>query len=152
MVQSTADARREILDATARAADRIGAALAALSAAYEQLDEQTADRLEAELFGPVQAAYGRAKRTHEQFAARYGLPTRTFASPSAGPPSTGVRAFIDAALDAGGQADQILAELQDSMLPVEVGDQELRAGLTQVRELLDGLRRRGRDLERTLGR
>jgi hypothetical protein len=152
MVQPTAEARQEILDAIARAADMIGAALAALSAAYEQLDEQTADRLEEELFGPVQAAYGRAKRTHDQFADRYGLAGRSFATPSPGLPSTGARGFIDAALDAGGQADQVLAELQDSMLPVEVGDQELRAGLTEVRELLDGLRRRGRELERTLGR
>ena len=37
-------------------------------------------------------------------------------------------------------------------MPVEAGDQELRAGLTEVRELLDGLRRRARELERTLGR
>jgi hypothetical protein len=152
MVQSTAEARQEILDAIAQAIERIGAALAALAAAYEQLDEQTAERLEEELFGPVQAAYGRAKRTHEQFAARHGQPGRTFETPAAGVPSTGARGFIDNALAAAGQADQILAELQDSLLPVEVGDPELRAGLTDVRELLDGLRRRGRELGRTLGR
>jgi hypothetical protein len=152
MVQTTADARREILDSVAQATDRVGTALAALSAAYEQLDDQTADRLEAELFGPVQSAYGTAKRTHERFAARSGLPARTFRAPAPGAPSTGARGFIDAALDAAGQADGILATLQDSLLPVEVGDQELRAGLTEVRELLDGLRRRGRELERTLGR
>jgi hypothetical protein len=152
MVQTTAEARQEILDATARAIERVGIALSALSAAYEQLDEQTADRLEEELFGPVQVAYGRAKRTYDQFAARHDLPGRTFETPAPGLPSTGARGFIDNALDAAGQADQILAELQDSLLPVEVGDPELRAGLTEVRELLDGLRRRGRELERTLGR
>jgi hypothetical protein len=146
------EARQLLLDTVGEAIDEIGVALAALGAAYEQLDEQTADRLEEELFAPVQVAYGRAKRTHDQFADRYGLPGRTFETPEAGLPSTGARGFIDAALDAAGQADQILAELQDSMLPVEVGDQELRAGLTEVRELLDGLRRRGRELERTLGR
>jgi hypothetical protein len=38
------------------------------------------------------------------------------------------------------------------MLPVEVGDPELRAGLAEVRELLGGLRARARELVRTLGR
>ena len=58
-----------------RRGDRAGSAiaLAALGAAYEQLDEHNADRLEAELFGPVQRAYGRAKSTHAQFADRDGL-------------------------------------------------------------------------------
>src|SRR4051794_1126958 len=152
MAQSTDEARRQILDTVATAAQRIGAAVAALAAAYEQVDERMADRLEEELFSPVQHAYGRAKRTHEQFAGRYGLPSRSFTPPEAGVPSTGARGFIDAAADAAGQADMLLADLQDSMLPVEVGDQELRAGLTEVRELLDGLRRRSRELERTLGR
>ena len=152
MPQSTAEVRQEMLDAIAEAIDRIGLALADLAAAYEQLDEQTADRLEEELFGPVQHAYGRAKRTHEQFAQRSGLPTRTFAPPAAGLPSTRPRGFIDVAVDAASEADQTLAALQDSMMPVEAGDQELRAGLTEVRELLDGLRRRARELERTLGR
>ena len=152
MAQPTAEARQDILDALADATECIGLALAALAAAYDPLDEQTADRLEEELFGPVQHAYGRAKRTHEQFAGRHGLPTAQFETPDAGLPSTGSRGFIDAAADAAAQADAVLAELQDSMLPVEVGDQELRAGLTEVRELLDGLRRRARELERTLGR
>jgi hypothetical protein len=38
------------------------------------------------------------------------------------------------------------------MLPVEVGDQELRADLEHVRSLLGGLGARARELERTLGR
>ena len=38
------------------------------------------------------------------------------------------------------------------MLPVEVGDRELRAGIAEVRELLGGLRGRARELVRTLGR
>ncbi len=38
-----------------------------LGSAYEQLDDQQADRLEEQLFRPVQRAYGRAKRTHAQF-------------------------------------------------------------------------------------
>lgn len=152
MAQSTEDARREILDTLAEATQDIGIALAALAAAYDQVDEQMAERLEGELFAPVQHAYGTAKRTHESFANRHGLPTETFHTPEAGLPSTGARGFIDAAADAGGRADQVLAELQDSMLPVEVGDTELRAGLTDVRTRLDGLRHGARELERTLGR
>ena len=38
------------------------------------------------------------------------------------------------------------------MLPVEVGDAELRAGLEAIRSLLDRTRSRARELVRTLGR
>jgi hypothetical protein len=38
------------------------------------------------------------------------------------------------------------------MLPVEVGDPQLRAGLAAVRELIGGLRAQARELVRTLGR
>ena len=64
MSYTSAEARQELLDGFAVAIERIGLALAALGAAYEQLDEYNADRLEAQLFGPVQLAYGRAKSTH----------------------------------------------------------------------------------------
>ena len=50
------------------------------------------------------------------------------------------------------QADSALSALQDSSLPTEVGDVELRAALTDVRELLGGVRQRARELARTLGR
>jgi hypothetical protein len=152
MAYTTVEARQELLDTVAEAIDDLGIALASLGAAYEQLDEPTADRLEDELFGPVQVACGRAKRTHAEFAGRHELTSRTFEAPSPGLPSTGAKGFIDAAVDAAGAADSLLASLQDSMLPVEVGDAELRAGLTEVRELLGGLRQRARELVRTLGR
>ena len=51
------------LDSLGAATEEIGFALAALGAAYEQLDEQNADRLKDVLFGPVQVAFGRAKST-----------------------------------------------------------------------------------------
>jgi hypothetical protein len=152
MPYTTAEARQQLLDALARATDEIGVALTALGEAYELLDEQTADRLESELFRPVQSAYGRAQRTYAGFAERHGLPARTFAPATRGAPSTGVRGFIDHAAEAGATADAELAALQDSMLPVEVGDSELRAGLQEVRELLDRLRAHARGLVRTLGR
>ena len=152
MAYTDAEARQELLDAFAEAVERIGFALAALGAAYEQLDEHNADRLEAELFGPVQLAYGRAKSTYAQFADRHDMTKRTFVAPSPGVPSTGAKGFIDSAVNAAAQADSALSALQDSSLPTEVGDVELRAALTDVRELLGGVRQRAREIERTLGR
>lgn len=152
MPYTNAEARQQVLDALAAAADEIAIALALLSEAYEHLDERTAERLEEQLFQPIQAAYGRAKRVHAAFAQRHELPGHTFESSSPVAPSSGTKGLIDAAVDAAARADGMLAELQDSMLPVEVGDVELRAGLSEVRELVGGVRARARELVRVLGR
>jgi hypothetical protein len=152
MAYTTLEGRRELLDSLAEAIDQIGLALASLSAAYEQLDEATADTLEEELFGPVQRAYGRAKRTHAAFAERHGLPGQAFESQPAGVPSTGVKGFVDEAVAAVGAADATLATLQDSPKLLEVGDVELRRGLVEVRELIGDLPHRARELVRRLGR
>ena|ERR1700684_178714 len=152
MTYTTIEGRQQVLDALAAAADEIAVALALLSEAYEHLDEQTAERLEEQLFQPVQAAYGRAKRVHAGFAERHELPGRTFQTPSQVAPSSGTKGLIEAAVDAGARADGMLGELQDSLLPIEVGDVELRAGLSEVRELLGPLRGSAREVTRTLGR
>jgi hypothetical protein len=152
MAYTTAQAREQMLQSVAQAIAEAGVALASLGEAYEQLDEQSADRLEEELFRPVQLAYGRAKRTYTEFAARHDLPSQTFEPASPGAPSHGVKGFLDSAVDAAGRADGMLAALQDSMLPVEVGDPELRAGLEEVRTLLGDLPGRARQFVRTLGR
>jgi hypothetical protein len=152
MAYVTREARQDLLATIAEAIDELGRALGALGDAYEQLDERTADALEEQLFRPVQAAYGRAKRTHAAFADRHGLEGRAFEPVSPGAASRGVRAFLDMAVEAVEEADAILADLQDSMMPVEVGDAELRAGLAEVRELAGQLPDRARRLERTLGR
>lgn len=146
------DGRQELLDDLARATDALAVALAAAGEAYEQLDERNADRLEEELFGPVQRAYGRAKSAHAGFAQRAGLTSGPFESASPGIPSTGAKGFIDNAVGAVAAADGALSALQDSMLPAEVGDAELRTALANVRELLGSVRQRARELERTLGR
>jgi len=86
------------------------------------------------------------------FAGRAGLASGPFESASPGIPSTGAKGFIDNAVAAVAAADGALSALQDSMLPAEVGDAELRAALANVRELLGGVRQRARELERTLGR
>lgn len=152
MAYSTADARQLLLDTLAKAADQLGGALALLTEAYELLDENTAERLEQELFRPVQSAYGRARRTHAEFAERHDLPGRVFAPAAPAAPSKGVKGFVETAVATVEQADATLATLQDSMLPVEVGDPQLRAGLEEARALIDHTRSRARELLRTFGR
>ncbi len=147
------EARQLLLDTVAEATNELGRALGALGAAYETVDDATADRLEDELFRPVQAAYGRARKAHAGFAERHGLPARAFELGSAsGPPSQGIRGYLDQALEAVDEADLILSELQDSMMPVEIGDAELRTGLADGRGLVADVQGRARELVRTLGR
>ena len=101
MAYDSAQARQELLDEVGDATDDLGAALAALGAAFEALDDYNAERLEEQLFRPVQLAYGRARRTHSEFAGRHGLPNRSFAPAEPGHPSQGVKGFIDGAVDRG---------------------------------------------------
>jgi hypothetical protein len=152
MTQTTAEARQQLLDSLASATNALGVALSALGAAYEQLDENMADRLEEELFRPVQRAYGRANKAHKEFAGRYGFDARDFQPPPPGLPSTGAKGFIDNAVAAIARADAELMELQDSLLPVEVGDPEMRASLAELRQMVGGSSDRAREIVRTLGR
>ncbi len=152
MAYSAGEARAQLLDEVAEATDQLALALASLSEAYEELDEQTADHLEEELFRPVQHAYGRLRRTHSEFAERYGLPRRTFERSSGGLHSGDPRVYVERAVEAIERADNGLSELQDSMLPVEVGDRELREGLSETREMIGELPARARRLMRSQGR
>jgi hypothetical protein len=152
MSYTTADGRQQILSELASAIDQLAVAVAALGAAYERLDEQSSDRLEQELFRPVQLAYGRAKRAHTEFAGRHGIAPASFADASSGVESQDARALIDRAATAARQADDEIAALQDSMLPVEVGDPELRADLADVRSLIDPVPARAARFIRTVGR
>jgi hypothetical protein len=152
MAMSTLEARGQILEDLAAALDQIGLALACLSEAFEQLAVDVADRLEADLYLPVQKAFGRGKRTHTQFAERHGLPTDVFEAPSRGVSSQGVKALVERTATATADADRRIAELQDSMLPIEAGDAELRTGLSEVRELLGEVPGAARQFLRILGR
>jgi hypothetical protein len=145
-----AEARQELLDTVARAIDQIAVALAALGDAFETLDERAADVLEAQLFRPVQSAYGRGKRTHADFATRNRMRQRRF-DPRAARVGTTFES-LERATDAIGDADGILADLQDSLLPVEVGDAELRAGLADVRRQLTEAQQRATQFVRVIGR
>ena len=152
MAISALEARTQILDDLAAAIEQVALAVACLGEAYELLAVDAADRLEAELFRPVQKAYARGKRTHIGFAERSALPRRDFDLPSPGRSSQGVKAFVERAVTASAAADHTLAELQDSMLPIESGDPELRSGLSEVRELLGAVPGSARHFLRTLGR
>lgn len=152
MAFTTLEAREQILDELAAAIDRIALASACLTEAYEQLDVGTADRLEDQLYRPVQRALGRAKRTHLQFAERVDLPPRTFESPSPSLRRLSVKEIIERAVAAASMGDRQIAELQDSMLPIEAGDGELRAGLEETRDLLAVFADRTPQFLRTLGR
>lgn len=152
MAYSSTEARTQILDDMAAAADALALALASLSEAYEALDDDHADALERGTFRPVQHGYGRLRRAHAEFASRHGLPGRVFETRSPGAHSADPKIYVERALDAVQDAEGRLAELQDSMLPVEVGDAELRAGLADTRALIAEVPAEGRRLLRTFGR
>jgi hypothetical protein len=152
MAYTSESARAQLLDELGEAVDQLAVGLASLGEAYEQVDEHTAELLEEQLFRPVQGAYGRARRTHSEFAQRYGLSAREFDGGSSGTHTVDPRVYLERAITAIEQADHVIAEMQDSMLPVEVGDRELRDGLTQTRELIADAPAHGRQLLRTIGR
>ncbi|HLH66871.1 MAG TPA: hypothetical protein VKV27_14335 [Solirubrobacteraceae bacterium] len=152
MAYTTAEGRERILADLAAATERIAEALTLLGEAYEHLDDELADRLQELLFRPTQAAYARAQRAHASFAQRSGLQAHGRAATVRPAPSHGVRELIEAAAQAVQDADRLIGELQDSMLPVEVGDPELRAGLASVREALDRVPELAQGLIRLVGR
>jgi hypothetical protein len=152
MPYADVEARQEVLEQLAAATNELGQALAALGAAYEQLDDQQADRLEEQLFRPAQRAYGRAQRTYAEFATRSGLEARSFTMGSPGLPSTGVKGFVDDAAEAVGRAEHQLVALQESEIGLEVTDVELRAGVSEVRRLIDGFAQRARGFVSAFGR
>ena len=151
MSYTTESGRRQILEDTGEAAASLGLALGVLGDAYEHLDDQAAERMEDQLFRPVQSAYGLLKRTRTEFAGRVGLVAGEVRSAPAGLPAE-PRQLIERAADAAQAADEALAELQDTLLPVEVGDQPLRAALSQVRTLIAPVPGHGSEFLRTLGR
>jgi hypothetical protein len=152
MAYTSESARRQLLDQLAVAVAQLSTALASLGEAYEELDERTAEALEAQLFRPVQSAYARARRTHTEFAGRHGLPAGQFSDGAQVPHSADPRIHLERAIEAIERADHVLAEMQDSMLPVEVGDRELRDGLTETRELIAAVPGDARRLLRVFGR
>lgn len=146
------EARDEITTEVNAVVGRLSLAIACLTEAYEQLPDDAADELEAVLFRPMQKAYGQARATLNGFASRFGLTVPALEPPTPGLKSQGAQEFIEkAAALASATAGQV-AELQDSMLPIDAGDPELRRGLAAVREILDGVPAAARGFLSTLGR
>ncbi len=152
MAYTSESARRQMLDELSQAVELLSVAVDSLGEAYEAADERTAAELEERLFRPVQGAYGRARRTGVGFAERHNLEVEPLPAGGAGAPSADPRFHLNRAIEAIERADQLIAGMQDSMLPVEVGDRELRDGLTEVRELIATVPREGRQLLRLIGR
>lgn len=151
MGYTTEEGRTQILDDAGAAVEQLSIAVAALGEAYEHLDEDAGERMETQLYRPLQGAYGQLKRTHSEFAQRSGLPGRNFpVAPVTAPEDA--RASLEHAADAIQAADEMIAELQDTLLPVEVGDQELRSGLSGTRSVIAPLPERCDEFVRTLGR
>ena len=151
MAYTTVEGRQQLLGALAEAIDEIGLALASLSAAYERLDIATADTLEEELFGPAQRAYGRAKRTHVEFAERHGMAGRVFEPQSAGFPRQGQG--LHRPCGCGGPRGRWHTGDTAGLADAAGGGRRLAAeGLTEVRELIGEITPRARELVRRLGR
>ena len=146
------EGREGLLEALAESAELVGAALEFLGAAHERLDDQSAERLEEELFGSVQRAYAGARKAYAGFASRHGLSTRSFDQPSVPPASLKAAELIQKAADEAEGADEMLAGLQDDQALVEVGDVELRAGVADTRQAIGPVPARAREILRMLGR
>jgi hypothetical protein len=151
MAYTTAEARIQMLDDLAHAIDEIGVALGALGEAYELLDEQNGDRMEEQLFRPVQVTYGRAKRTYSGFAERTGWPP---ASSSRRPRARrSERARGDGRRDRGDRGGRPPAGRDPGLDDAGRGRRRAAArGLAEIRELVGPLPERGSALLRTLGR
>jgi hypothetical protein len=152
MSYTTADARQLLLDTLGDAVDQLSLGVSCLSEAYEKLDDQSADRLEETLFSPVQLAYGRARRTHTEFSDRHNAERRQFVPATVAAAARTALQLVDQAIEAVEEADRDLAVLQDSMLPIEAGDAELRSGLVAAREPIGAIGKAAHEFKRTLGR
>jgi hypothetical protein len=152
MAVTALEARTKILADLAVAVDRAALAVAAFGEAFEQLPDAAGERLQSELFRPAQRAFARGQRTHSGFAERHGLEGRTFELPSPGLASQGASVLVERGVAAAFDADRRVAELQDSLLPVESGDAELRSGLSEFREALAPVPGNAREFLRVLGR
>ncbi|HLI33242.1 MAG TPA: hypothetical protein VKU89_10975 [Solirubrobacteraceae bacterium] len=152
MPESNLHAREELLESLRGSIDHLAGALALLGEAYDHLDEQQADALESSLFKPLQRGYGRAKRAVIEFAARHDQSPPQLGQPPAPLPATGVKALVEGALAEVEEAENGIVTLQDSLVLLDLGDQELRARLAEVRQALEEARGGARHFLRTLGR
>ncbi|MHB8490972.1 MAG: hypothetical protein ACYDA6_01995 [Solirubrobacteraceae bacterium] len=152
MNSDRSDARQQLLTAVEAATEGLARAMAYLTEAFEQLDEQHADQLEAALFRPLQRAYGRAQRACAEYAQRNAVAVGEHVQPPQPAPSIGAKGLVDGAVETLGEIEGELVMLQDSLMLIELGDPEFRAALAEVRQVLADVTRAARAFLRTLGR
>ena len=141
------------LDEVGDATDDLAEALAALGEAFEALDDYNGERLEEQLFfRPVQMAYGRARRTHSEFAGRHGLPNRSFAPAPPGHPSQGVKGFINAPRWRPSAARTPASHSYRTRCAPSRSAMASCAQASEVRRLIAEVPRRASELVRGLGR
>jgi hypothetical protein len=101
----------------------------------------------------LQKALGTLRRAAGGFAARHGDPAAPAGPPPPEPhPSQGVAALLDGCAAAARAADEHLGALQDSLVLIELGDADLRAGVSDARRRLGDVPAALRGFVRTLGR
>ena len=152
MALTRTEAHEQILGDLQSAIEALDLAVACIGEAYEHLDEESQDRLDSTLFRPIQRAYGQAKKTQARFAEQTGASTLDPEPAGPGLASQGAQSFIEQAVEAAADGDSAISDLQDSMLPIEFGDPELRASLAAIREPLAEVPRAAQEFIRTLGR
>ena len=153
MTYDTGEARRALVEELLGAAGDIATAIAYAIAAYDQLDDTSGGRLEEQVFAPLQKALGTLRRAAGGFAARHGDPATSPGSPPAEPhPSQGVAALLESCAAAVRAADEHLGSLQDSLVLIDLGDADLRAGVSDTRRRLGEVPAALRAFVRTLGR
>ncbi|MDE3070182.1 MAG: hypothetical protein KGJ43_05590, partial [Acidobacteriota bacterium] len=108
--------------------------------------------LEAQLFRPLQRAYGRVRRACSEYAARNGIDAADPTPPPQPAPGLGPKVRLETAVETLGEIEGELVMLQDSLMLVELGDPDLRAALAEVRQALAEVTHAARELLRTLGR
>ena len=152
-MRTTLEARAEILARLSVAIERASLATACLGEAFELLDDAGAERLEDQLL-PARAARLRTGEAGAGHASRTASASsrRRPGAPRPARPRRAPKLLVERAAGAAAEADLVVADLQDSMLPIEAGDAELRAALAEVRELLGAVPAAAREFQRTFGR
>ena len=153
MTYTSDEGRRELLGATAEAADTIGVALAALGAAYELVDDDTARSAGV---GAVRAGAGGVRAGeagHARVRGAARAAASAFAVADAGRAFGAARAATSSRRSRRSSTPTTSSpSCRTRCCPVEVGDPELRAALADVRTRLGEVPVRAAELLRTLGR
>ena len=122
MSYTTADGRRQVLDALAAAADQLGNAVAYLGGPTNSSTTMPPSAWRSSCSARCSSrTAGRGACTASSRSATTS-PARSFEAQQPHMRANDARGLIDSAVEAVARADGGLGGLQDSMLPIEVGD------------------------------